>query len=82
MLRLLGTLLILALLGLDWWLPSSPMGRRGSEMEVRADVAQAVLAVGKRMPDVELTTIDGAKFRLADFRGKRVLLTFERSVDW
>ena len=24
----------------------------------------------------------GDKVRLADFRGRRVLLTFERSVDW
>ena len=70
MFRLLGSMLILALLALNWWLPSSPMGRRGAEMEVRADVEQAVLAVGERVPDIEFMTIDGSNLRLADFRGK------------
>ena len=82
MLRLLGTALILALLALNWLLPSTPMGRRGSDMEVKAEVETAKLAVGKPVPNLELTTIDGTQLHLADFRGKRILLTFERSVDW
>jgi peroxiredoxin len=82
MLRLVGTALILGLLVLNWMLPSTSMGRRGSDMEVKDEIPSAKLAVGKPVPDLELRTIDGTSLRLADFRGKRVLLTFERSVDW
>jgi len=34
------------------------------------------------MPDFEAVDFDGRRFRLSELRGKRVLLTFERSVDW
>jgi len=82
MLRWLGSLLIVALFALNLALPSTQMGRRGTDPEPRADIASAKLRVGDRMPDLELTTIDGTRLRIADFRGKRILITFERSVDW
>jgi peroxiredoxin len=40
------------------------------------------LRVGAMMPNLDLMTIDGTRLRISDFRGKRVLITFERSVDW
>ena len=82
MLRWLGSLLIVALLALDWLLPSTPLGRRGTDPEPRSDVASATLRVDAMLPDLELTTIDGTPLRISDFRGKRILITFERSVDW
>jgi hypothetical protein len=82
MLRWLGSLVIVALLALDWAMPSTQMGRRGIDPDPRADVESATLRVGAMMPNLELTTIDGTRLRIADFRGKRVLITFERSLDW
>ena len=82
MLRWLGSLLIVALFALNLALPSTSMGRRGTSFEPRADIASAKLRVDDRMPNLELTTIDGTRLRIADFRGKRILITFERSVDW
>ena len=80
--RWLGSLAIVALLALNWALPSTKMGRRGVDPDPRADVESATLRVGAMIPNLELTTIDGTRLRIADFRCKRVLLTFERSVDW
>lgn len=80
--RWLGSFVIVALLALVWALPSTRMGRRGTDSEPRADVESATLRVGAMMPDLALTTIDGTRFHVADFRGKRILITFERSVDW
>jgi hypothetical protein len=82
MLRWLGSLVIVALLALNWAMPSTEMGRRGIDPDPRADVESATLRVGAMMPNLELTTIDGTRIRIADFRGKRMLITFERSVDW
>jgi hypothetical protein len=39
------------------------------------------IAVGQRFPDFALVTMDGKEVRLADFRGKTVLLTFYQSWD-
>jgi hypothetical protein len=39
------------------------------------------ITVGQRFPDFALVTIDGRQVRLADFRGKAVLLTFYESWD-
>ena len=80
--RWLGTVGILLLLVLDWALPATPVGRRGVDAQVRADIASAAVRVGEKLPDFTLNDIDGSPVRLADFRGQRVLLTFERSVDW
>ena len=82
MLRYFGSLVIVALLALNWAMPSTKMGRRGVDPDPRADIESAKLSVGAQMPNLELTTIDGTRMRIADFRGKRVLITFERSVDW
>ena len=85
MLRVLATAGILALMAFTLALPHLPMLGRGVEAAVRADVAAAVIDgddLGRPMPDFALTELDGAPFRLADLRGKRVLITFERSLDW
>ena len=82
MLRWLATLAIAALLLLTALLPSTSIGRRGVEAELRADIPHAVGAVGERLPDFTLPDLEGTPVRLADFRGHPVLLTFERSVDW
>ena len=34
--------------------------------------------VGDEAPDFELGNVDGKKFRLSSFRGRRVLLSFHR----
>lgn len=55
---------------------------RGST-EVRADVPSAVGALNGRLPDFTLPDIDGKPVSLSQFYGSsRVLLTFERSLDW
>jgi peroxiredoxin len=80
-LRALATLALLALLGLNWVMPFSPMGVRGSENKVRADVTSQLL-IGKKLPPLELVGLDGRTVTGEDLRGHRVLLTFERSADW
>jgi len=35
---------------------------------------QEVLGIGLQVPDFTLPTLDGKQVRLADFRGKRVIL--------
>lgn len=82
MLRVLATLVIVGLLALDVLLPSTSLGRRGRDAAARNDVPGAFAAVGERMPDFELQQIGGGSVRLADLRESRVVLTFERSVDW
>jgi cytochrome oxidase Cu insertion factor (SCO1/SenC/PrrC family) len=82
MLRWLATAAIAGLLLLNLALPSTSLGRRGNEAALRAEVPGAVGAVGERLPDFTLSDLEGRPVRLADFRGRRVLLTFERSVDW
>jgi hypothetical protein len=82
MLRVMATLVILALLALDAFLPSTSLGRRGTEADARLDVPGAFAAVGERMPEFELLEIGGGPVRLADLAGQRAVVTFERSVDW
>jgi hypothetical protein len=82
MLRALATLVILALLALDFFLPSTSLGRRGREAAARQDVSGAFAGVGERMPDFELEELGGGPVRLEDLAGRRAVLTFERSVDW
>jgi hypothetical protein len=80
--RLLATVLIVGLLILDLTLPMTPLGRRGTEAEPRADVQGAAGKVGAVFPDFTLADLGGQPVSLSDFRGERVLLTFERSLDW
>ncbi|MFQ5417723.1 MAG: hypothetical protein ACE5FL_11840 [Myxococcota bacterium] len=82
MLRWAATAVIGALLVIDLVLPGTSLGRRGSEREIRADIPGAFREIGSPLPDFRLTELDGSEFRLADLRGHRVLLIFERSVDW
>ena len=82
MMRWLATLGILALLGLAAFVPQTPLGRRGNESEVRSHVGDRAGRVGEPLADFALADLDGEIVRLSDLRGHRVLLTFERSVDW
>ena len=82
MLRWLATAAIGLLLLLDLVLPSTPLGRRGREATARDDVPAAVTRVGDSLPDLSFTDLDGRTLHLHALRGRPVLLTFERSVDW
>jgi len=59
-------LYVLVVAGLVWG--ESPVGR--------ADARSPQLAVEKPAPDFTLTLLSGEKVRLADLRGKVVLLNF------
>jgi len=51
--------------------------------EVKVDVATAVGQIGERLPDFTLPDIDGKPVALSQYaHTSRVLLTFERSLDW
>ncbi len=80
-LRALASLLVLALLGLNFMLPRAAVSARGSENLVRSDV-ESRLAVGQKLPELELVTFDGRLVTRDDLLGHRLLITFERSVDW
>jgi len=80
-LRGLATLVLLALLALNLMLPSTSIGRRGTEAAARADI-ESQIALGRSLPDFELVGFDGRVYSREDLLGQRVLLTFERSVDW
>jgi len=82
MLRWLATTTIAALLVLVFFLPETSLGRRGSDRTLRADAPSAVPQTGAVLADFTLNDLAGSPFRLADLRGKRVLITFERSLDW
>jgi len=82
MLRWLATIAIVALLALDLGIARIPIALRGNEALARADIAGAVGKVGEMLPDLGLRDLDGRPFQLAELRGHRVLLIFERSVDW
>ncbi len=80
-LRGLASLVLLALLGLNLMLPTTSIGRRGTEASARADFDTQV-ALGRSLPNLELRGLDGRLYSREDLLGQRVLLTFERSVDW
>jgi len=82
MLRWAATLAIVALMGLTLFLPQTSLGRRGNEATVRSHVGDRAGRIGESMPDFALADLDGDIVRLSDLRGHRVLITFERSVDW
>ena len=82
MLRWLATLLIAALFVLNLWMPSSPLGRRGTERTVRAHVPAAPSWVGQPLPAVSFEDLGGRVVSTADLLGHPLLLVFERSVDW
>jgi len=74
-------MVVLGLLALDLALPVSPVTARGREALVRSDVATQI-AVGRPLPEISLVGLDGRVHTREDLLGHRVLLTFERSVDW
>lgn len=80
--RWLASVGIALLLALDIFLPSTDIGRRGAEARVRSDVPEARPAEGQPFPEVAFLDLQGRGVKVSDFRGTRVLLTFERSVDW
>ena len=80
-LRSLATLVLVGMLGLAWILPTHEMTARGTEVQVRTDF-DSNLAIGTRLPPLELVGLDGQIYSREDLEGHRVLLTFERSVDW
>jgi hypothetical protein len=82
MLRWLATAAIVPLLLLAVALPQTSIGRRGTETRVRADVADMRVRIGTPLPDLRFETISGEPYRSVDLLGHRVLLIFERSVDW
>lgn len=81
MLRWLATLVIVALFALNLALPVTDVGRRGHD-DAKSEVAGVADVVGGSLPDLALSDLDGNPVHLSDFRGRTVLLTFERSVDW
>jgi peroxiredoxin len=82
MLRALATVVIVALFLLNWMLPSTGLLRRGVDPEVRVDVEASSIRVGEPLPDATLFDLRGVPVGLSDLRGNRVLLVFERSIDW
>ena len=80
--RILASIVIALLLVLDLALPYTPLGRRGTEARVRRDIPGAIGEIGQTLPPFTLLDLAGAPVRLSDFRGRRVVLTFERSIDW
>jgi len=83
MLRWLATLAIVGLLLLDLFLPATGIGRRGAEAAVRNELSASQVTIGEPFPPTRLIDLDdGEPFDVASLRGHRVLLTFERSVDW
>jgi hypothetical protein len=81
--RILATLGILVLLMIPLLGPQLPGVKQGFEPgKLRSDDPDAVGRVGETLPDFELVDLQGVSVRLSDFRGHRVLLTFERSLDW
>jgi peroxiredoxin len=80
-LRSLASLVLLVLLGVVFLLPSQPITARGPEHRVRQDVETA-LAIEGTLPEFTLHGLDGRGLTRADLAGRRVLLVFERSLDW
>jgi hypothetical protein len=80
-LRTLASVALIALLYLNWSLPTLPAMARGRENRVRADLSTE-LVLGRSLPPLSLVGLDGREYTLEDLLGHRVLLTFERSVDW
>lgn len=80
-LRALATVVLLALLALAFALPSTSIGRRGSEPGARRDV-EGMLDPGRALPPFELVGLDGRPVSGDELRGSPLLLVLERSIDW
>lgn len=80
--RWLATFVIAALFALNFWMPRSELGRRGSERSVREHVPALAGFIGHPFPDLSFEDLSGRVVRTADLLGHPVVLIFERSVDW
>ena len=82
MTRWIWTIVILAVGLLVIVSPGTDIGRRGSEAAARNEAPSGWASVGQPLPALALQHLDGTPFDLTSLAGHRVLLTFERSVDW
>lgn len=80
-LRGLASLVPIAMLGINFLLPSQPLTARGPENRVRSDV-ETGLTLGGTLPPFELRELDGRIRTREDLVGRPTLLVFERSLDW
>ena len=80
-LRALASVVVLGLLALNVTMPGAAVVARGTEARIRSDVPSE-LEVGQSLPGFTLYDLQGRAYTREDLLGKRVLLTFERSVDW
>jgi hypothetical protein len=80
--RWLATFLVVALFGLNLWMPDSALGRRGTETTVRTHVPAASSWQGRRLAPLRFEDLAGRAVSTADLLGHPLLLVFERSVDW
>lgn len=75
-----NTLLLAAALGLVVWLVAASLFAQalpaGNSLDARAALELSQRAVGKRVGDYTLTGSGGASVRLADYRGKPLLVSF------
>jgi protein SCO1/2 len=62
--------------GSDFWLQGVRITGRASASNASGSTAVHMLQPGEQVPDLELINQDGKTFRLSDFRGKAVLMTF------
>ncbi len=82
MMRILASGVIGLLFVLNLALPSTDIGRRGNEAQARMEAEGSLGAIGTRLPEFSLRDLSGNPVSSESLRGHRVLLTFERSVDW
>jgi cytochrome oxidase Cu insertion factor (SCO1/SenC/PrrC family) len=80
--RWLATFIVVALFGLNLWMPDSALGRRGSETTVHTHVTAASSWQGRRLAPLRFEDLEGRAVSTADLLGHPLLLVFERSVDW
>ncbi len=80
--RVLAAVGIVLLFVLNLALPHTSLGRRGTDTQLHFDVPGVRGEVGQLLPTFTLLDLEGSPVSVSDFRGKRVLLTFERSIDW
>ena len=80
-LRVIASAVVIALFVLNAMLPTAAVTARGSENRARQDFDIALM-VGERLPPLTLFDLDGRRYTREDLAGHRVLITFERSVDW
>ncbi len=80
--RWLATAIVVALFGLNLWMPDTALGRRGTERTVHTHVPAASSWLGQRLAPLRFEDLEGRTVSTADLLGHPLLLVFERSVDW